>query len=177
MGKSSYTVYSCYGRTRHMKSMPCKECNFRISVCTVLHLFYTLQFAVFIYRFAPVLHTSVRCIYIPFCACFSHFSSLYLYTALHLFFTLQVAVFIYRFAPVFHTSGRCIYSTAGQATDDNIKRRMRIACWTTKATNTHSQYVIIIAFPLQQRLYERASLLRYTYIACLGLTVPNIGAH
>jgi len=95
---------------------------------TALHLFFTLQFAVFVYRFAPVLHTSVRCIYIPFCACFSHFSSLYLYTALHLFFTLQVAVFIYRFAPVFHTSGRCIYSTAGQATDDNIKRRMRIAC-------------------------------------------------
>ena len=109
MGKSSYTVYSCYGRTRHMKSMPCKECNFRISVCTVLHLFYTLQFAVFIYRFAPVLHTSVRCIYIPLCTCFSHFSSLYLYTVLRLFYTLQFAVFIYRFAPVFHTSVRCIY--------------------------------------------------------------------
>jgi hypothetical protein len=28
--------------------------------------------------------------------------------------------------------------------------RMRIACWITKATNTHSQYVILIAFPLQQ---------------------------
>jgi hypothetical protein len=30
-------------------------------------------------------------------------------------------------------------------------------------TLTHTQYVILIAFPLQQRLYERASMLRYTY--------------
>jgi len=46
-------------------------------------------------------------------------------------------------------------------------RRMRIACWITKATDTHSVYVISIAFPLQQWLHERASLLRYTYIVCL----------
>ena len=56
------------------------------------------------------------------------------------------------------------YCTAGQATDDNIVRRMRIACWIPKATNTHSQYVILIAFPLQQWLHGRASVLRYTYI-------------
>jgi len=30
--------------------------------------------------------------------------------------------------------------------------RMRIACWIPKATNTHSQYVILIAFPMQQWL-------------------------
>jgi len=28
--------------------------------------------------------------------------------------------------------------------------RMRIPCWIIKATNTHSEYVIIIAFLLQQ---------------------------
>jgi hypothetical protein len=28
--------------------------------------------------------------------------------------------------------------------------RMRIPCWTPKATNTHSQYVTLILFPLQQ---------------------------
>jgi hypothetical protein len=28
--------------------------------------------------------------------------------------------------------------------------RMRIAYWIPKATNTHSEYVILIAFPLQQ---------------------------
>ena len=45
--------------------------------------------------------------------------------------------------------------------------RMCIACCITKATNTYSEYVIIIAFPLQQRLHELASLLRYTYMDCL----------
>ena len=38
-------------------------------------------------------------------------------------------------------------------------------------TNTHSEYVILIAFPLQQWLHERASLLRYMYIVCLVLLV------
>jgi len=32
---------------------------------------------------------------------------------------------------------------------------MRIGCWIPKATNTHSQYVTLIAFPLQQWLHER----------------------
>jgi len=45
--------------------------------------------------------------------------------------------------------------------------RMRDACWIPKATETHSEYVILIAFPLQQRLPECASVLRYTYIACV----------
>ena len=40
--------------------------------------------------------------------------------------------------------------TAGQATDDNIIGRMRFACRITKATDTQSEYVIIIAFPWQQ---------------------------
>ena len=39
--------------------------------------------------------------------------------------------------------------------------RMRIAFWTTEPTNTHSEYVILIAFPLQQWLRERASLLGF----------------
>jgi hypothetical protein len=38
----------------------------------------------------------------------------------------------------------------GEATDDSITRRLRLACWITKATNTHSEHVIVIAFPLQQ---------------------------
>jgi len=42
---------------------------------------------------------------------------------------------------------------------------MRIACWIPKATNTHTCSVIIIVLPLQQWLHERASLLRYTYLA------------
>ena len=45
--------------------------------------------------------------------------------------------------------------------------RMRIACWIPKTTNKHSEYVILIAFPLQQWLSEGTAMLRYTYIACL----------
>jgi len=44
---------------------------------------------------------------------------------------------------------------------------MRFVCWTTKSTNTHPEYVILITFPLQQWLRDLASMLRYTYIACL----------
>jgi hypothetical protein len=52
--------------------------------------------------------------------------------------------------------------------------RMFIACWIPKATNTDSEYAIIIAFPLKQWLQERAAMLRYTYIACLVLYYPGI---
>ena len=45
--------------------------------------------------------------------------------------------------------------------------RMRIACWITKAANTHSEYVILIDFAWQQWLQERASMLRYKCTACL----------
>ena len=58
------------------------------------------------------------------------------------------------------------YGRTGQATDDNIILRMCFVCWITKATNTHSEYVVPIAFPLQQWFHERAPLLRYTYIVC-----------
>jgi cytidylate kinase len=51
-----------------------------------------------------------------------------------------------------------------QTTDDNIVWRKRIACWILKATNTHSEYVILIALPLQQWLQQSASTLRYTVI-------------
>ena len=42
--------------------------------------------------------------------------------------------------------------------------RLSIACWIPKATNTPSEYIILTAFPLQQWLRERASMLRYTYV-------------
>ena len=35
-------------------------------------------------------------------------------------------------------------------------RRIRIACWIPKATNTYTGYVILIVSPLQQWLHERA---------------------
>jgi hypothetical protein len=44
---------------------------------------------------------------------------------------------------------------------------MLTACWITKATDTHSEYVIFITFPLQEKLPERYPMLRDTYIAFL----------
>jgi hypothetical protein len=64
------------------------------------------------------------------------------------------------------------YGRAGQATYDNI-RRMRIACWITKATNTHSEYAIFIAFLRQQWLRERASIFHYMYCT-LPVFVPHV---
>jgi hypothetical protein len=58
------------------------------------------------------------------------------------------------------------HGTARQATDDNIIRRMRFTCWITKATDTHLEYLILIAFP-RQRLRERVPILCYMYTVCL----------
>ena len=44
-------------------------------------------------------------------------------------------------------------------------RRMRVACWITKATNTYSEGVALTAASLQQWLHESISLLRNTYTA------------
>jgi len=40
--------------------------------------------------------------------------------------------------------------------------RVPTACWIPKATNTHTECTIVIAFPRQQWLQERASMLRCT---------------
>jgi hypothetical protein len=39
--------------------------------------------------------------------------------------------------------------------------RMRFACYITKFKNMHSEYVILIAYPQEQWLRERTSMLRY----------------
>jgi len=63
---------------------------------------------------------------------------------------------------------------------------LRIACCIPKATNTHSEYVILIVSPLKQWLHESAFMLRNTYIAYLVNTallvtlmcsLPVIGVH
>ena len=59
------------------------------------------------------------------------------------------------------------YGRVREATVDNIIRRMRFACRITKATNTHSEYVTFIAFPLQQWFETCAST---TAIVCFHLT-------
>ena len=46
--------------------------------------------------------------------------------------------------------------------------RVQILCWVPKATNTNSEYVILIALPRQKWSHERASLLR------LCLKLPDV---
>jgi hypothetical protein len=52
------------------------------------------------------------------------------------------------------------YGIAIQVTDDNTMRRMRLACWVSKATDMHSEYIIALVIAQQQRLREHASVLR-----------------
>ena len=55
-------------------------------------------------------------------------------------------------------------SRTRRVTADNIVRRVRFACWITKATNGHSVYVVRIVFPRQLWLRERGSMLRLNVI-------------
>jgi hypothetical protein len=62
--------------------------------------------------------------------------------------------------------------TAGQATGDNITRRMRFSCWITKVRNRHSEYVIIIIIFSKATLVSRARLIvlfRRTLLRMLAL--------
>ena len=56
------------------------------------------------------------------------------------------------------------YSKAGEAIDENILRRIGFKRWISKATNTHSLYVILVSFSRRQWLRQCVSVLRYTYI-------------
>jgi hypothetical protein len=62
--------------------------------------------------------------------------------------------------------------TAGLAADDNIIWRMRFQYWITKATDTHSEYLIPIASPRRQWLRERASML--LPVSCTA-TLSDVG--
>ena len=52
-----------------------------------------------------------------------------------------------------------------------LREHIRTVCWITKTTDRCSKCLILITFPRQQRLSERASLLRYMYIASLVLRI------
>jgi hypothetical protein len=58
-------------------------------------------------------------------------------------------------------------------------RCMRIACWITKATNTHSGYRIFIDFALQKRvLRTRLSVTLYVHwLPCYRTTLSSSYAH
>jgi hypothetical protein len=59
---------------------------------------------------------------------------------------------------------------ARQATDENLIRRMRFACWITKSADAHSEYKMRIAFQRQKWLRERASMLRLQ-VHCLSCLI------
>jgi hypothetical protein len=48
--------------------------------------------------------------------------------------------------------------------------RMRITCCISKSTNTHPEYVTLIAFSLQQYLHEHTSMLRCGTLSVLFFT-------
>jgi glycosidase len=82
----------------------------------------------------------------------------------------------FMFTKFFSVENRAVYDNmekyrrARQATDHS---RTHAHCMLD--TNTHSKYVILITFTLQQWLHERASKLLYPYIACLVITeVGNV---
>jgi len=66
------------------------------------------------------------------------------------------------------------YGRARHSTDVSVTLCMCFACWVIEATNTHSEYVMLIAFTRQQWLHEHASILGYTYIACFVLSVLTL---
>jgi hypothetical protein len=57
---------------------------------------------------------------------------------------------------------------AGQAanTSNYIVRRMRFECCITKATNPHSEYVMLFPFSRQHGLRERNSVYGHCLVAC-----------
>jgi hypothetical protein len=55
------------------------------------------------------------------------------------------------------------YGRATYATDDNIIRHMHIASWITKATNTRSEYVILLCH--NSSGYAHVPVLHYIDIA------------
>jgi hypothetical protein len=59
------------------------------------------------------------------------------------------------------------YGKARQARDGSIIRRMIFTCWKTTGTDIQSEYVTCMAYPRQQCLHERPSMLRYMFIAFL----------
>jgi hypothetical protein len=71
--------------------------------------------------------------------------------------------FFPKFVPLWDNVAKFVEPSRPQITI----RRMRIACWIPKATNTHSEHVILTACPLQQKLHRRALKLHYTYIDCI----------
>lgn len=60
-------------------------------------------------------------------------------------------------------------SRVGKATDDNIIRRTSFKCWINTAADTHPEHVMLIVFPPEQWLCERAAMLQCLSCYCFSL--------
>ena len=66
------------------------------------------------------------------------------------------------------------YGRTRQATDENIIQHVHLACWITKAIDTHAEYVILLTFPWQQWFCKHATVLcLYTRIHCLSCSLMS----
>ena len=91
----------------------------------------------------------------------------------------QHTFFVRHFFPSFLKSFRLWhnmenYGAIGLFTDDYIIRSTRNACWITNARDSHSEYVVLIAFPQQHWLCERALMLCYTYMVSFVLNTAEL---
>jgi len=96
--------------------------------------------------------------------------NVYIYIYIYIYMCVCVCVCVCLYINFFEN--RDLYETmwrkccrGTQTTNGDIIWRMSIECWIPKATNTHSEYAILTAFPLQQLLHQNASMLHYAYIA------------
>ena len=80
---------------------------------------------------------------------------------------VSINFFFSKIEPFMDNVGK--YCRGVQATDDNILGHMLTACWILNATDTHSEIVVLIAFPQKKWLRERASMLR-----CMYFIIPII---
>ena len=58
-------------------------------------------------------------------------------------------------------------NTVGQNSPQLTIRRLRIACWIIKAINAHSEYLILISFPLQTMVAIKRFNITL-YVICLS---------
>jgi len=73
---------------------------------------------------------------------------------------------IHLYLLLFFFQNRAVYEKMSKNIVDGGRPQMTIwlshvACWIPETTDTHSEYVIAIVFPLQQWLHEGKSLLCY----------------
>jgi len=57
-----------------------------------------------------------------------------------------ILTFVFLYCTVYNLEK---YGTSRQAIDGKIVQHICIVCWITYATDTHSEYIILIAFPWQ----------------------------